>query len=94
MAGPSQVPAQKGNAVEALLGEEAELVRQVREQGGNIHVAGMVGDEDVCPLRVELFHALDAHADEAHGQQHLAPEPREVVRRIAGAVERTRRAWK
>ena len=39
----------------------------------NIHVAGVVGDEDVIGVRIELFQALHAHANEADRQQHACP---------------------
>ena len=85
--GAAQVGTQEGDAVKPLFGEEAELVGKAREDGGDIHEAGVVGDEDVAAVRVEFVEALGADADEADGQQHFGPDAGDAMLRVAGGVE-------
>ena len=85
-----QVRSQERDAEQALLGEEAELMRHERKDGGDIHVARMVRHEDVGGFGVELFDAFGARATEAHGQQHSRPDAGDGVLRVAGAVEERR----
>jgi hypothetical protein len=83
----AQVCTEEGNTIESLLGEEAELIRKQREDGGDIHEAGVIGGEHVAAARVEFLQALGAHVDEADGQQHSCPDAGDAMLRVAGAVE-------
>ncbi len=87
MAGPSQVPSEEGNTEEALLGEEAELMRQRRKQRGDIEKTAMIGDENVVGFRIELLNSLRAHADQADGNKHFAPYSGDAMGCVAAPVK-------
>ncbi len=87
MAGTVQMAAQERNPVQRLLGEKAELKRQVGQQRGDIHVACVIGNEYISGIPVKLFETLGANPDEAHIEQHPAPNARQLVLSATGAVD-------
>ena len=66
MSRAAQVRTEEGTTVKPLLGEEPELVGKEREDGGDIHEAGVVGDEDVAAVRVEFVEALGGESVWTH----------------------------
>ena len=66
--------AEERDGEEFLLGEEAEVDWNVREQNRCIHIANVSGADDVAGVGIELFQAdyLDAGASGA--EEHASPD--------------------
>ena len=82
-----QVRSEEGDGIESRLGEKAELVREARKDRRDIHQAGVVGDEDVTGMGIEVFQTFHADPDPTGREQHLAPDAGDSVLGIASAVE-------
>ena len=73
VAGARQVRSEQRNLEQSALGEKTELHRNVCENHRRIHVAEMIGDENVASVGCNFLQALDFHLHSAHPQQDSAP---------------------
>src|SRR5262249_42698295 len=73
-----------------FLGKKPELRRDQRQDRGNIHEAGVVGDEYVTRLRIDLRQSLGAYANEADGKEDPGPRARDLVRNASTGIEQGR----
>src|SRR5882672_12395431 len=93
VAHPPRRPAEQGDARQLLLGDEAHRVIVDREDGGHVQVRGVVGDEDVGPVGIQLRLAPDDHARSGDAQETAGPGAEHALGelRLAGDPDRRRR---
>ena len=73
MTGAAQVIAEERDFEKTLFGHEAELHGDGGEDAGGVHVAQMVGDEDVAALGIDLLEAFDLETNETDPEEHSRP---------------------
>jgi len=83
-----EVAAEEGDEEEFLAGEEAEVGWDVGEQDGGVHVADVVGADDVGGFGVGVFDADGGHLGSGNTKEHAGPGPGDFELGAAAGVER------
>src|SRR5438309_11259443 len=78
-----EVPAEHRKPRERFLRDDPQLVRQRREDDGDVVDALVVRDEDVGPARLDAFESLDRDADAGRLQDQPRPRARAPVSEVA-----------
>ncbi len=76
MAGACQVRAKQRNLEQAALRKKTELHRNVCQNHWRIHVAKVIGDENVASAGCNLFQAREPSLSPAAPQKKARPGPR------------------
>jgi hypothetical protein len=81
-----EIPADEGDLPERLLGEDAELKRELGKEDGSVHIAEMVGGVDSGFVLVKLLTTHDFNRGDADEEQGACPQMSDGVLLAAGLV--------